>query len=60
MKELRGPTSDRIRSGDIPGSAVNPSREVTEEEAPSVDAVRHASGQGMGSGATTARSGGAS
>lgn len=60
MKDLDGKTSDRIRSGEIPKDSINPVREVTAEEMPDVESVRHGGGRGLGQGAARARNGGAS
>ena len=57
--KLSGSTSDRIRSGDIPADALSKGRDLGEAP-PSDAAVRSAQGHGLGSGATTARNGGAS
>jgi hypothetical protein len=59
MKELDGKTSDRIRSGEIPPEAIAKGRDAGQPEPPA-DAVRNAEGHGLGNGATSGRSGGAS
>lgn len=57
MKALSGKTSDRIRNGEIPKDSLTYERQP---ETPSAKAVQNAHGQGLGQGATTGRSGGAS
>lgn len=55
MHFLSGKISDRIRSGELPKDVqINPSRQQPE---PKAESVRHGQGQGLGEGATRARSG---
>lgn len=58
MKELDGPTSKRIRDGDIPREALSKGRDLGEAP-PSGEAVRDAKGRGLGQGAERRRNGGA-
>ncbi len=56
MNELSGPTSDRIRSGDIPAKYLEKSR-LPVDDRPADWAVKGGSGYGLGEGATRRRSG---
>ncbi len=56
MKKLSGPISDRIRSGEIEGEAVNNNRVSSSDITPPASALRHAEGHGLGRGATPDRS----
>lgn len=56
MKPLKGKTSDRIRSGEIPEEAINIKR-IETDESPDPKIVKHGSGHGLGSGSTGKRSG---
>lgn len=54
MFKLTGKISDRIRSGTLPKDVqINYARTA---ETPKTSSVRHGSGQGLGKGATRARS----
>lgn len=60
MEELSGKISDRIRSkgpDKLPDDVHVLRKLPRHEELPSPDAIRHGSGQGVGQGATRARSG---
>ncbi len=57
MEELDGPTSRRIRRGDITPDALAKGRKLGEDEPPSMNAVRNAEGHGLGLGATQRRNG---
>lgn len=56
MKPLKGKTSDRIRSGEIPEEAVSVKR-IEADDRPDPKIVKHGSGHGLGSGSTSKRSG---
>lgn len=56
MKPLKGKTSDRIRSGEIPEEAVNNKR-IQADDRPDPQIVKHGSGHGLGSGSASKRSG---
>lgn len=53
---LSGKITDRIRRGQIPAEALTKKR-IRTDEAPSSNAILHASGTGLGAGSTGRRSG---
>jgi hypothetical protein len=55
MEKLSGKISDRIRNGEI--DADLKFKGNSEEVPPKPESIRHGSGQGLGQGATRARSG---
>jgi hypothetical protein len=56
MEPLKGKTSDRIRTGEIPEEAISNKR-IDTGDAPKMDSIKNSSGKGLGNGATRKRSG---